>query len=467
MKNARTTLRHLLGPALALGVLALAGCKEDEPYALTFSHNLHVVDNEMDCADCHGKIVDGRFTRPGHSVCADCHDEVEAKVISQKTCGICHVAKDYDALAALPATGPVARAAGAFVHTADLAKRCADCHGGLLDAKLTQVPAMTRADRVRIREQAHLWGMDCASCHVDMNRETPPPDHDQNWTRRHGVMGSQPDNACSMCHSEQSCRECHETTMPASHNNLWRLKTHGIQAAWDRDRCQVCHQEDSCTACHSETRPQSHNAAWGRNHCLQCHPSQQTGTGCTLCHGGDLIGNHPNPHPAGWRGGHCQSCHAGTHEAEQCGVCHGGGGLETHPNPHGAGWQKQHCTSCHDGRLNGVSCSACHGGDIIENHPNPHPAGWSNTHCKKCHEGSGGQSCGICHGGNLIENHPNPHTAGWRNRHCFSCHPGSAKAEECGICHEGGSSVLVHQDFWPPVHNRFGEAANCYDCHEP
>jgi hypothetical protein len=25
--------------------------------------------------------------------------------------------------------------------------------------------------------------------------------------------------------------------------------------------------------------------------------------------------------------------------------------------------------------------------------------------------------------------------------------------------------VLVHEDFWPPVHDRFGDQANCYDCH--
>jgi hypothetical protein len=488
------------------------GCDKEQGYTLAFSHYTHVTDNEMDCADCHGELKDGPFKKPDHAVCAECHDDwIETKEITADTCGNCHQGVPLDALQRErekekkeTKKGVETEPAGNFVHTESLAKRCAECHGNLMDEKLKQVPAWTRKESLRIREQSHRGAQDCATCHVDMDRETPPPNHNQNWTRRHGPLGLQPDNACGVCHTEQSCRECHQETMPESHNNLWRLKTHSIEAAWDRARCMVCHEQDSCTACHSEIRPQSHNASWEKTHCYQCHPSSATGTGCAFCHEGGLDA-HPNPHPANWQNDHCRSCHPGTPEGDRCAVCHGNVGLGEHPNPHPANWESRHCGQCHNGQINGVSCAACHGGHLLDNHPNPHAANWEtrhctqchkgeiqgvsceechgrnlaenhpnphsasfvNTHCNNCHEGSTvyGVECGVCHGSDLLENHPNPHPAGFENSHCNSCHPGSQAANECEICHEGGSSVLVHEDFWPPVHDRFGDQANCYDCH--
>ena len=299
---------------MALLIIVSSGCDKDKAHVLSFSHNTHVIGNEMDCSDCHGEIKDG-LKIPDHEVCATCHgDWIEAEVISKDTCGSCHQGGNLDALykeQKAPAAQPPYAATSVFIHTDTLAKRCKECHENLMDEKLKQVPKWTHEESVRIREQSHKSGMECAACHKDMDAETPPPNHDQNWTRRHGELGFQPDKACGVCHEEQSCRECHETTMPTSHNNLWRLKTHGIQAAWDRTRCMVCHEDDSCVACHAETRPQSHNAAWKDTHCLQCHPSEATDTGCTFCHEGG-VDAHPNPHPAGWRSGHCRGCHNGT-----------------------------------------------------------------------------------------------------------------------------------------------------------
>jgi hypothetical protein len=383
----------------------------------------------MACADCHGKLDDGRFSAPTHASCKDCHEEwVESKKVDAKTCGMCHKIKDLRELSLDKPVKMTSQANGLFVHTAALTNRCVDCHGPLMEKKLERVPEMTRAAKVGMREDAHRWGMDCAACHVDMDPNTPPKTHQQNWTRRHGALGTEPDNVCGVCHREESCRECHQVTMPASHNNLWRLKTHGTQGAWDRARCLVCHQQDSCDACHADTRPQSHKAGWDRSHCFSCHTSKGTGTGCVVCHETD-ISSHPNPHLAGWRDQHCNSCHVGTPEAEQCGVCH-------------------------------------EGGASIANHPNPHRGGWRQQHCQNCHEGTEAAGCAVCHEGvTSVANHPDPHSAGWRERHCFSCHEGTPAADECAVCHPGGNRNLVHQDFWPSFHNRF--TGHCYDCHEP
>lgn len=505
MNARRLAWRGLAAVALVAGLAALAGCNEEQGYQLYFSHYNHVEDYDLVCADCHGESAQGRFSSISHASCVDCHEDwMDPDKVTEKTCGECHKKRDLAELAKLEAPESVAPAAGAFVHTDALSNRCTECHGNLLGEKMTQVPALTQGERVRMRTEAHAWKMDCAACHTDMDPDTAPPNHDQNWMRRHGEKGLQDDNVCGQCHAEQSCRECHQEMMPENHNNLWRLKTHSIEAAWDRERCLVCHEEDSCTACHSEVRPQSHNAAWEKTHCDQCHPSSATGTGCAFCHETG-IDDHPNPHPAGFQSSHCTQCHAGTRAGEQCGVCHGDVSLDAHPDPHPAGWQKNHCTQCHDGGIKGVSCEACHGGGLLDRHPNPHPSGWEDSHCNRCHESAlGGVGCRSCHGGDLLDDHPNPHGPGYEKNHCSSCHagstingvqcsvchesgtledhpnphsgnyeathcnschPGSQAAQACELCHEGGSSVLVHEGIWTPVHDRFGDQADCDICH--
>ncbi|MBA4386613.1 MAG: hypothetical protein C0404_01450 [Verrucomicrobia bacterium] len=483
----------LVMAASVLLSLLLSGCDKKKDAVLAFSHSVHVKDNSMACKDCHGKIKEGRFTRPGHTECKDCHEEwTEAKAVSEKTCGVCHKVKNLELLSKATYKPAAAVVAGSFVHTAALTNRCEECHGNLLDKKLKSVPEMAPADKILIRDKSHRSGQSCAACHVDMDPGKAPPNHDKNWTRRHGPLGSQKDSVCSVCHSEQSCRECHQTTMPESHNNTWRLKTHGIRAAWDRSRCQVCHERDSCDSCHSEVRPQSHNAAWKQTHCSNCHPGASTGTGCTMCHDASLD-SHPDPHPAGWASSHCKSCHFDSPQAEQCKSCHGKG---PHPNPHSAGWLSGHCDSCHPGSRDAEDCRICHGSG---GHGDPHPAGWLSSHCNSCHVGSPeADKCKECHGSEAHKNphpakwyyghcnschfggadaeackqchgsgaHPSPHSAGWGSKHCTSCHAGSQAAGDCAPCHAGGSSVLVHQSFWPPVHNRFGDQANCFDCHQ-
>ena len=357
------TARQTLGTALVLlaGLVMLSGCDPDKR-TLAFSHNLHVKENGMACADCHGSGAEGRYILPTHKSCSDCHsDWIDTKTINEKTCGKCHKQKDPKDLAypvATAQTNSASMARGIFVHTAVLSNRCADCHGAILDPKVKVVAPLTPGDRIKIRTQAHAWGMDCKACHADLNRDTPPPSHQENWTKRHGALGAQSDNACGQCHREQACRDCHQVTKPQSHNNLWRLKTHGMEASFDRARCLVCHQQDSCTACHETTSPTTHTAGWRDNHCKNCHTSTSGGggTGCAVCHPNVGIGSsHPDPHGPGWRQQHCFSCHEGSPETQQCAVCHAGatGGLQ---QIHHGFWPSVH------NRFYGqnVDCYYCH-----------------------------------------------------------------------------------------------------------
>ncbi len=329
-------LRNVAGCLLAL--ILMSGCDKESGYTLSFDHNLHVKDNNMACVDCHGKMVDGKFTLPSHAACKDCHgDWVETKTISTNTCGKCHKVKDLNELSPVaPTNAPVMKGKSLFVHTSALSNRCAECHSVFLAKGLSHVPEMTHTLKVGIREKAHRWGMDCTACHVDMDRKNPPPNHQENWTKLHGKMGKQPDATCSVCHPQDSCRACHQVTKPLSHNNMWRLKTHGAQAAWDRENCLVCHKQDSCAQCHAGTTPQSHNSAsWGARwpsrstHCYSCHPGQNA---CMTCHpnGNNVVQLHQGL----WTG---PAAFHNSNPSIDCTICHypGAGGL-ARPRPVGA-----------------------------------------------------------------------------------------------------------------------------------
>lgn len=377
--------------ALVIGLALLAGCKPEE-FRLRFSHALHVIENEMECADCHGDITDGRFEHPSHDVCAGCHDEeVESETISRATCGLCHREKDLGQIGAQKPAADESRRR-VFFHTEALVaqKLCGECHGNNLEGGKDYVPALSRAALLRTMREACVAGKPCDMCHVGIDRNVAPDDHLQDWTRVHGFRADQEDALCSACHHEETCRECHQATMPASHNNLWRLWTHGVESSWDRARCQLCHEEDFCVACHAETRPRSHNGLWETTHCDYCHASGSAGAGCATCHE-SVLDSHPDPHGAGWLNQHCDSCHPGSPEADDCRLCHSTT-LDNHPDPHGPGWEGEgHCAVCHTGGPGSEDCVLCHpGGDDT---PQAHQSEWPDWHnalepgfdCLLCH----------------------------------------------------------------------------------
>jgi hypothetical protein len=306
---------------LAAGTLlmVLTGCDEDE-YRLKFSHYVHVTDNGMDCDECHGEAGEASFNALSHDTCIDCHDEPEAEEINTETCGYCHQEKQVPLLmleSMEEAPAEVSRQI--FVHTDALSDRCLDCHGDLMDESYSSVPELSRGEVLQIREEAHNSGEDCLTCHIDMDRYREPADHDLLWMKRHGLFGIQLDASCSVCHSEDSCKECHSVMQPMSHNNMFRLRTHGVEAAWDRQACILCHEEDSCTSCHSQASPRSHRGRWSASgkyptHCFGCHTSATAGEGCVVCH---EEGNNVMLHQPYWTPIHdrfedqlnCYECH--------------------------------------------------------------------------------------------------------------------------------------------------------------
>ncbi len=62
---------------LLAGSTAIYG-KLSQP--VKFNHNIHVVENEMDCSECHLYVVTSRkATLPGKDICMDCHSEAQGE----------------------------------------------------------------------------------------------------------------------------------------------------------------------------------------------------------------------------------------------------------------------------------------------------------------------------------------------------------------------------------------------------
>jgi hypothetical protein len=317
------TMRYIGIFTFVLLLVLAIGCEEKDRYTLRFSHNLHVVEMEIACTDCHGEVTEGEAAKPDHDSCIMCHEDlIDADEISEDTCGTCHVEKDLEAIGMGPKPKKVTR--GVFMHTAALEGKCASCHGNLLAEGAERVPVLTRSRVIDMRETGHAMNLECTDCHEYLDPDWMPENHLKGWTRRHGVLAQEEDAVCSACHHDTACRECHQSQQPASHNNLWRLRTHGIEATWDRKRCQTCHQDDFCVACHSEMEPRSHNALWtgGRipRHCTVCH---EPGQNCAVCHEREA----PSIHTEVW-----PSFHQGIPNVENCfrSGCHAQGVI---PNP--------------------------------------------------------------------------------------------------------------------------------------
>lgn len=314
-----------------LALLVVWGCKEEDKFALRFSHFLHIEEIELTCMDCHSQATKGNFGMPSHDNCVDCHSElIETKDIRKKTCGFCH--QDENLYRIGEEAPPKRTSRGIFFHSEALSGLCQECHEKILAEEVKISRLMSRDDVVRVREKSHTSGRPCVECHKDLTPQTMPETHQTNWKKRHGVYANDKDYTCSICHEESTCRTCHQIEAPDSHNTLWVLNTHGIEGAWNRQNCQVCHLDDFCFGCHSETKPRSHNAQWARLHgltaptsfsnCKVCHQKEE----CQACHQVET----PTSHTANWENVHCVTCHASTSLSTGCKVCHVGG-ISAHP----------------------------------------------------------------------------------------------------------------------------------------
>jgi len=279
----------LLAALMAIIGLAISGCKKEEG-SLKFNHQLHVVDNEMECSDCHAAGEDGKMTDPDMDKCGECHDfDVDNP---SDDCLQCHSLKsslnDYAVEEAVPEK-PKGYSDLIFSHEAhDGIAECADCHKGIdkqESLKAIEWPDMFTCKNCHNGDDAPI---DCEVCHTKVRKEIAPENHHGDWSMQHGPA-SRYDKSCQFCHENQKrfCNDCHQTKKPRDHIFNWKTTQHGQDATHDRRLCAVCHTASYCSNCHRHEKPPSHaRANWMAYTRENGHAeaARQNFRSCNVCH---------------------------------------------------------------------------------------------------------------------------------------------------------------------------------------
>ena len=362
-KNALSVLATLAAAALFLascGLLESVRANKRKPEGpAVFAHKIHVVDNAMDCGECHrGVRKAAEAGMPALADCTGCHEEPEAggaieaaiKELKRREAAkapLWGARREYGDVAFHHAK----HAGGALYELPSGQKKplaCEDCHGpvgGSAGAAASrEIPMELCTDCHAHGRPALREGEDpvpaavhnaCSVCHAKTRSDRRPGDHAGSWRTRHaeGVRfdaGRGRPKRCGTCHAEDFCVACHQAEPPSTHNTFFRLKGHGIDAAVNRERCGTCHAQDFCERCHRAMQPTTHVGGWARGpyrHCLSCHfPLDVETTRCAVCHTGADHKSFAPPYPRdGNHGGNCtMACHTKPHPdpGPGCKECH-------------------------------------------------------------------------------------------------------------------------------------------------
>lgn len=334
--------------SLLLLLLSATVFSQDLSGNTKFSHRLHVVENEIECAECHSSIPESETSQdsnyPSKQNCESCHEGV--KELSQ-----------YGILGTLrpPSKHPAPLYQKVkFNHRRHLDQglACLTCHATVktgTDSVASYRPTMAtcmncHSDNERIDK--------CSVCHV--NEVALSDIHPGDWRHLHGSRALSEKNWCSSCHkSESSCVECHrgDNVIHTSHPPNFRY-THGLDAKSKQMDCMQCHDTRSfCQSCHEENNriPLSHSTvAWRTEHgriarsdaenCASCHDVADPTCGRSGCHSDrdGVRGTNPPIHSTGgmlsskgdWHSDDkyfCFSCHSNSRQSGIgfCGYCHG------------------------------------------------------------------------------------------------------------------------------------------------
>lgn len=297
-----TTTKYKWGFLLLIGLVVLifslmqtvdGTIKATKP--IIFDHPLHI-DVGMSCDDCHSNMEHlsvGARAIPSHDDCASCHT-----VDDDQHCAMCH--RDPDDPVGMPSKGEFYIG---FAHNEHIKSglNCEQCHSNLdkIDA-VPAIPMMSDCQSCHLQMSASL---SCEICH-DGKRPLPQDHKMFTWKQTdHGLEARHPVSDCAVCHTQQSCNQCHQgiNLTGTPHAPHW-VFNHSVEVGFGA-QCMSCHQTRSqCVDCHRKMLPIPHpigagyaNRQDGGEHmlefkmytesCLSCH---DVGTSkistCARCH---------------------------------------------------------------------------------------------------------------------------------------------------------------------------------------
>jgi len=264
---------------LFLHLICLAGVRDE----IFFRHQRHDVELKQNCLDCHDVMLDDldrHAVIPDHENCVACHD-----VDDKNECILCHT----DTENALPIPLPE-RNYPSFTHSAHQQFPCTRCHVRLFPDGM---------------EIAFPEPEDCRRCH-DESKPRPTDHLWESWLLQHGIEASLNETSCSVCHTQESCDNCHQGTgiygaTHSPHPPTW-LFNHFADAAFGGE-CLVCHESRKfCVDCHRRMIHIPHPFGWGEyanredggkhveearlylETCLSCHDVEGEDHTCGKCH---------------------------------------------------------------------------------------------------------------------------------------------------------------------------------------
>ncbi|MBX3249443.1 MAG: cytochrome c3 family protein [Myxococcales bacterium] len=337
--------------------------------ALRMNH-AHPAHARLRCERCHEGASQSERARdsllPREASCAPCHDaDLDREHASEARCGRCHVGEELGdgSFEVAPSSFPPARLNFSHRAHARLGVGCVDCHEGVQEASLAtraHLPTMRSCFRCHGRDgvgrQVEGASSACQTCHLTQSDgrlrtsypegELLPPDwlhgmvHDRDFLVRHRWVAADSGDACTSCHAERECADCHDGRVrPESVHPNDYLTTHATEARRDTPRCASCHTTQRfCTECHARlglSPMASPGAAAGRafhppgfvrahgdearramSTCASCHAERD----CVRCHGATGIGAGISPHPPGF----AATCRGALERnARACITCHG------------------------------------------------------------------------------------------------------------------------------------------------
>ena len=304
--------------------------EEDRSKLIKHSHKFHATKGGAECKDCHASITSSEKAMdsnlPKMDACYECHDK------ETTDCKLCHLEpkEPYSSYKA-------PKRELTFNHKAHLGMKnvnCETCHSEITNKAYTgarTLPAMESCMGCHDGAQA---SNDCKTCHTDI-RFIKPADHMAGFMRTHKhEVATQGDANCRMCHSTESCEDCHNggnlnkmknrnefspsgTPSGMSENSsqiiskahaLDFIFTHRFDAKAKTSECQTCHEAESfCVQCHNNNDKMS-KPAWHKvagftsgvggglhaqlakkdmENCVSCHNIEGQDPTCYTCHKAD------------------------------------------------------------------------------------------------------------------------------------------------------------------------------------
>ena len=348
-----------LGTLALLAFGAMSSLKDDGVISnqgkIKFSHSKHK--DIIECADCHSKVKESTNLKeslfPNHDNCASCHE-----VDNDQQCSTCHIGDNYSALSS-------ADKGLLFSHKSHLLNKdanCESCHKGLSDVDYSwQAPAALPSMETcyGCHNDKSVASNACEGCHISTANLLPQDHKVVSFGKTHKFAAQEFNANCIMCHDNQSCDDCHMSTVGITETNTLKdfyqpyypanfidgAKVQGISSVHDLNyrfshgmdsrgktaECQSCHQiETFCTECHQAENedfamsgivPSSHLSpnfktigvgTGGGEHailarrdienCIACHDINGADPTCIQCHNDPdgIKGTNPKTHVSGF-----------------------------------------------------------------------------------------------------------------------------------------------------------------------